>query len=137
MRILGLDLGTKSLGVAITDKTCSLVRPLPTIHFSFEDYEDALNKVLEIVKEYEIERVVLGLPKNMDGSMGFASDRSINFKNMLEENDLEVILFDERLTTKSAEIIIHSNNENIKNTKGKIDGIAASIILEDYLKGLK
>ena len=73
----------------------------------------------------------------MDGTLGFASERSINFMKMLENNNINVELQDERLSTKSAEDIIHSNNENVKNTKNKIDAIAASIILEDYLKRCK
>ena len=114
MRYLGLDLGTTTLGISITDKTNTLVSPLKVIKFSFE--------------------VVLGLPKNMDGSMGFASKRSLDFKELLEKNNISVILEDERLTTKESENIIHSNNENIKNTKNKIDAIAACLILESYLK---
>ena len=137
MRYLGLDLGTKTLGVSITDKSGILVSPLKTIHFSFEDYNNALNQVLEITKEKEIDLVVLGLPKNMDGSIGFAGNRSLNFKKLLENNNIKVILFDERLTTKIAEDIVHDNLDNVKNTKGKIDAIAASIILEDYLESVK
>lgn len=137
MRLLGLDLGTKTLGVSITDKTNTLVSPLKVINFSFEDYNKALEEVIEIINNYNIDKVVLGLPKNMDGSIGFAGERSINFKTMLEEKGIEVILIDERLTTKMAEGIIHSNNDNIKNTKNKIDKIAASIILETYLESVK
>jgi putative Holliday junction resolvase len=137
MRYLGLDLGTKTLGVSITDKSGILVSPLKTIHFPFEDYNNALNQVLEITKEKEIDLVVLGLPKNMDGSIGFAGNRSLNFKKLLENNNIKVILFDERLTTKIAEDIVHDNLDNVKNTKGKIDAIAASIILEDYLESVK
>ncbi len=137
MRYLGLDLGTKTLGVSITDKSGILVSPLKTIHFPFEDYNNALNQVLEITKEKEIDLVVLGLPKNMDGSIGFAGNRSLNFKKLLENNNIKVILFDERLTTKIAEDIVHDNLDNVKNTKGKIDAIAASIILGDYLESVK
>ena len=134
MRYLGLDLGTTTLGISISDKTNTLVSPLKVIKFSFEDYASVIDELKEIIKEYNIDKVVLGLPKNMDGSMGFASERSLNFKELLEKNNIFVILEDERLTTKSAENIIHSNNENVKNTKGKIDAIAACLILESYLK---
>ena len=137
MRYLGLDLGTKSLGVAITDKTGTLVRPLTVIKFAFEDYESALKEVLKVINENSIDKVVLGLPKNMDGTLGFASDRSMKFLEMLKNNNVVVELQDERLSTKSAESIVHGNNENVKNTKSKIDAIAASIILEDYLKRCK
>ena len=134
MRYLGLDLGTKTLGVSITDKTNTLVSPLKVIKFAFEDYDTALEKVKKIIDEFNITKVVLGMPKNMDGSTGFAGMRSLKFKKMLEKDNIEVILEDERLTTVSAENIIHSNNDNLKNTKNKIDSIAASLILESYLK---
>ncbi len=137
MRYLGLDLGTKRLGVSISDKTNTIVTPLCVISYPFEDYKDCLDKLLVIIKEKEIDKVVLGLPKNMDGSIGFAGERSLKFKELLENNNIEVILEDERLTTKESENIIHSNNDNIKNTKNKIDAIAASIILESYLKRIK
>ena len=133
MRYLGLDLGTKTLGVSITDKTNTLVSPLTVIKFSFEDYVTAKEEVKKIIKDYSICKVILGLPKNMDGTIGFAGGRSINFKEMLEKDGIEVILEDERLTTKAAENIIHNNNDNVKNTKNKIDSLAASLILESYL----
>ena len=134
MRYLGLDLGTTTLGISISDKTNTFVRPLKVIKFAFEDYASVIGELKEIINNYNITYVVLGLPKNMDGSMGFASKRSLDFKELLEKNNISVILKDERLTTKASENIIHSNNENIKNTKNKIDAIAASLILESYLK---
>ena len=137
MRYLGLDLGAKTLGVSITDKSNTLVSPLKVIKFNFEDYDYALKELMNIINEYEIEKVILGLPKNMDGSIGFAGNRSLNFKNMLENNNIKVELIDERLTTKMAEGIVHSNEDNVKNTKDKIDSIAACIILETYLERVK
>ena len=134
MRYLGLDLGTTTLGISISDKTNTLVSPLKVIKFPFEDYASVISELKEIISNYNITKVVLGLPKNMDGSMGFASKRSLEFKKLLEENNITVLLEDERLTTKLSENIIHSNNENIKNTKNKIDAIAACLILESYLK---
>ena len=137
MRYLGLDLGTKTLGVSITDKSNTLVSPLKVIKFNFEDYDYALKELMNIINDYEIEKVILGLPKNMDGSIGFAGNRSLNFKSMLENNNIKVELIDERLTTKMAEGIVHSNEDNVKNTKDKIDSIAACIILETYLERVK
>lgn len=137
MRYLGLDLGTKTLGISITDKTNTLVRPLTVIRFKSEEYESVLDELKKIINENDISKVILGLPKNMDGSIGFAGKRSVEFKEMLEQNNIEVELIDERLTTIMAEDIVHVNNDNVKNTKKKIDSIAASIILESYLKGLK
>lgn len=137
MRYLGLDLGTKTLGISMTDKTNTLVSPYKVLRFNTEDYESILDEVKNIIKEYDIGKVVLGLPKNMDGSIGFAGNRSLHFKELLENINIDVELVDERLTTIMAEGIVHQNNENVKNTKKKIDSIAASIILESYLKGLK
>jgi len=134
MRYLGLDLGTKTLGISITDKTNTLVSPLKVIRFQFEDYNSVISELKQIVSDYDIKLLVLGLPKNMDGSIGFAGERSLKFKELLENEGLVVELIDERLTTIMAENIIHLNNDNIKNTKNKIDSIAASIILESYLK---
>ena len=137
MRYLGLDLGTKTLGISMTDKTNTLVSPYKVLRFKSEDYESVISEIKNIIEEYDIGKVILGLPKNMDGSIGFAGNRSLRFKELLGSVNIDVILVDERLTTVMAEGIVHQNNENVKNTKKKIDSIAASIILESYLKGLK
>lgn len=137
MRYLGLDLGTKSLGISITDKTNTIIKPFKTIFFKENDYESIIDKLKDIINNNEIDKIILGLPKNMDGSLGFAGERSLNFQKLLQKENIDVILVDERMTTIMAEDIIHQNNEHIKNTKKKIDAIAASLILESYLKGLK
>lgn len=137
MRYLGLDLGTKTLGISMTDKTNTLVSPFKVLRFKSEDYESIIPDVQKIINEYNISKVVLGLPKNMDGTVGFAGERSLKFKELLHKQNIEVELVDERLTTVMAEGIIHQNNDNVKNTKKKIDSIAASLILESYLKGIK
>ncbi len=137
MRYLGLDLGTTSLGVAISDKTNTLVSPLTLIKFKSEDYEDALNKLMVIIKDKNISKVVLGLPKNMDNSLGFAAQRSINFKSMLENEGVLVILEDERLTTVEAINIMKDNGLKKINKQKKTDVISAVLILEMYLKRLK
>lgn len=137
MRYLGLDLGTKTLGVSITDKTGLITRELPVIRFDFEDYDSALIQAKEVIDEYNISEVVLGLPKNMDGTLGFASERSLKFKELLESTGLVVHLVDERLTTKSAIDMMHEINKTEKNSKNIIDSVSASIILESYLKSIK
>lgn len=134
MRYLGLDLGTTSLGVAISDKTNTLVSPLTLIKFKKEDYNDALNKLMEIIKDKNISKVVLGLPKNMDNSLGFAAQRSLNFKKILESENVEVILEDERLTTVEAINIMKNNGLKGINEKNKTDVLSAVLILESYLK---
>jgi len=137
MRYLGLDLGTKTLGISMTDKTNTLVSPYKVLRFASEDYESVIFELENIIKEYNISKVILGLPRNMDGTIGFAGERSLRFKELLNTRGINVELVDERLTTVMAEGIVHQNNDNVKNTKKKIDSIAASLILESYLKGLK
>jgi len=134
MRYLGLDLGTTTCGVAITDKTNTLVSPLKLIKFDREDYDEALKEVLFIIKEKSIDVVVLGLPKNMDNTMGFAAERSLNFKKSLEEENIKVELQDERLTSVEAINIMKNNGLKQINKKGKTDIISATLILEAYLK---
>lgn len=134
MRYLGLDLGTTSLGVAISDKTNTLVSPYKLIKFPKESYDIACAELLKITKKENIDTVVLGFPKNMDNSLGFASERSLNFKTMLEKNDIKVILEDERLTTVEAINIMKNNGVKKINQQGKTDMLSAVLILESYLK---
>lgn len=134
MRYLGLDLGISSLGVAISDKTNTLASPLELIKFTRENYDEALEKLLKITDEYNIKEVVLGLPKNMDNSLGFATDRSLNFKKMLEDRGLIVHLEDERLTTVEAINILKTNNVKKINKSDKTDVLSAVLILESFLR---
>jgi len=135
MRYLGLDLGTKTLGVAITDKTRTIASVLKVIHFKSEDYETALKEVIELVNTYDIEKIALGLPKNMNNSCGFASERSLKFKEKLAEKiEIPIILIDERLSTVEAENILIDANISRKKRKKVIDGVAAQIILETLIK---
>ena len=86
MRYLGLDLGTKTLGLSVSDKTNTIASPYKTLHFKENEYTSVLQELKKIVEEKEITAFVLGLPKNMNNSLGFASERSLNFKKILEEN---------------------------------------------------
>lgn len=131
---MGLDLGTTTLGVSITDKTNTLVSPVKLIKFKKEDYDFALDELIKIAEEKKVKDFVLGLPKNMDNSLGFAANRSLNFKTMLEEKGFNVYLEDERLTTVEALNIMKSNGmKNIKE-KEKTDILSAVLILETFLK---
>ena len=133
-RYIGLDLGTTTLGVSITDKTNTLVSPVKLIKFKREDYDFALDELIKIAEEKMVKDFVLGLPKNMDNSLGFAANRSLNFKTMLEEKDFNVYLEDERLTTIEALNIMKNNGmKNIKE-KEKTDILSAVLILETFLK---
>ena len=134
MRIIGLDLGTKTLGVAVSDKLGFIASFYKTIFFESENYESLIPVVKDLMDEFETKIVVLGLPKNMDNSLGFASERSMNFKKLLEDNlDIEVVLEDERLSSVEANNILIKGDVSRKKRKGKVDSVAASIILQRYL----
>ncbi len=133
MRILGLDLGTKTLGLAITDKSNTLASVLGVLKFN--EYKELIPKLRNIISEKNITLLVLGLPKNMDNSLGFAAERSLNFKELLEkEFGLPIELIDERLTTVAAEKVLLEADLSRKKRKDVIDGVAAAFILESYLK---
>ena len=134
MRYIGLDLGTKTLGIALSDKLGILANPLKTIKFDNEDYESLISELEIIIKENDIKTAVLGLPKNMNNSLGFASERSMNFKELLESKlGLEVILEDERLSSVEANNVMISADLSRNKRKEKVDALAASIILQRYL----
>lgn len=135
MRYLGLDLGTRNLGVAISDTSHIIASPLTVIRFPEGQYEIALEELKKILDEYQISKIALGLPKNMNGSEGFASERSRLFKELLEQNiDIPVYLVDERLSTMEAENILLEADLSRKKRKKVIDGVAAVIILETFIK---
>ena len=138
MRFLGLDLGTKTLGVSISDKTNNFASFLKVIRFDFEDYEKALEELKQIINEYKITNLALGLPKNMDNSCGFAAQRSLKFKEMIEKNiDIEVTLIDERLTTVAAHKTMNFLDVNKNKKRNIVDTISAVYILETYLNKIK
>lgn len=136
MRFLGLDLGTRTLGIAVSDRTNTIASPLKTIRFKESEYTSVIPELKSIVMEKCITDFVLGLPKNMNNSLGFASERSLNFKKLLEDNfALPVHLVDERLTTVEAENILLMSDHSRKKRKKVIDNVASSLILDTYLKG--
>lgn len=138
MRYLGLDLGSKTLGVATSDSTKTIASSLKTITFQDEDYASLIDPLRDIISEYEIEKIVLGLPKNMDNSIGTRANITIEFKKMLEDNfDIEVILEDERLTSVISNRVLIDADMSRKKRKKKVDGIAAQIILQSYLDRMK
>lgn len=133
MRYLGLDLGTKTLGLALTDKTNTISSPYKTIKFT--SYTTLIEELKQIIEEKEVGKLILGLPKNMNNSSGFAANRSLQFKEELEkEIDLPIVLVDERLSTTEAENILISTDMSRMKRKEVIDSYAAAIILDTYLK---
>lgn len=133
MRYLGLDLGSKTLGVALSDKTGLLASSYTIIRHN-EDYEALISEVEKIVIEKEVAEIVLGLPKHMNNDIGEKGKLSIWFQKKLEDHlKIPVHLEDERLTTKQAENLLISNDTSRKKRKKVIDSVAATIILQSYL----
>jgi len=133
MRYLGLDLGSKTLGTALSDKTGLIASSFKTIKHD-EEYDKLINDVIEIVNENEIEAIVLGFPKNMNNTIGPKGELSLAFKEKLEEVlNIPIYLQDERLTTKAATDTLIMGNVRRKDRKKVVDSVAATIILQSYL----
>lgn len=135
MRCLGLDLGTKTLGLAMSDKSNMIASPYRVLHWDGEDYDLLFSELDAIIKDNNITDLVLGLPKNMNNTLGFAAERSLKFKEALEGRyNMAVTLIDERLSTVEATSYLLEADMSRKKRKKVIDGVAASIILDTYLK---
>lgn len=133
MRYLGLDLGSRTLGVAVSDKTGLIATSLRTIRHN-EEYDRLLVEVQGLVNELGIDAIVLGFPKNMNNSIGLKGELSLDFKSKLEEKlAIPIYLEDERLTTVTANNVLLSGNVSRKNRKKVVDSVAATIILQSYL----
>lgn len=139
MRILGLDLGSKTCGVAITDALMLTAQGLEVIRRKEENkYRKTLARIEEIIKEFEVEEIVLGYPKNLDGSISERCKKTEEFSSLLQRRTgLKVILHDERLTSEAAhELMIEAGVSREERAK-VIDKVAATLILEDYLNNRK
>ncbi|MCF0246507.1 MAG: Holliday junction resolvase RuvX [Ileibacterium sp.] len=132
-RIIGLDLGSKTCGVAICDPLQMIARALTTVRFESDDYETCLKEVVDLCRQNKVKEVVLGLPKHMNGDIGIRGKISEDFAAKLEENGIHVTLWDERLTTVSAEKLLISGDVSRKKRKKVIDQMAAVQILQSYL----
>ena len=133
MRYLGLDLGSKTLGLSMSDPTGTVATSFNTIRHD-EDYDKLLEDVKKIVEEYSIGAIVLGFPKNMNNTIGPKGELSLDFQKKLEKLvNIPVYLEDERLTTKTATDVLISGNVSRKNRKKVVDQLAATIILQNYL----
>lgn len=133
MRILGIDYGNRRTGVAVSDETEFLASSVGNVVES--DPEKTAAKVAKIYKEQNAGRIVLGLPKNMDGSSGFRVEHTLRFKALLEGllPEVEIVLYDERMTTMAAAQYMNITDVRGKKRKNTIDTLAAKIILQDYL----
>ncbi|MDP8298408.1 MAG: Holliday junction resolvase RuvX [Candidatus Tantalella remota] len=132
MRVMGLDIGTKRIGVAVSDETGTIATGREVVQRKSTEF--AVGRIREIVEEYNVQKIVVGLPVNMDGTEGERADDSRRFAGRLEEEtDLAVELWDERLSTKEAEDIMIKADTSRAKRKMVIDKIAAQIILQGYL----
>ena len=133
MRYLGLDLGSRTLGVAVSDKM-GIIASNYTVIRDNEESDRLLDEVKRLVEKLEIDKIVLGFPKNMNNTIGPKGELSLEFQKKLESVlTIPVVLQDERLTTKSAHDILIEGNVSRKNRKKVVDSMAASIILQSYL----
>lgn len=133
MRILGLDLGSKTLGVSVSDALEMIARTVVTIRFESDDYDAAFEQVTSYINEFQVKTVVLGMPKHMNGDIGIRGEISIMFKEKLETLGVAVVLWDERLTTVAAQKILIAADVSRKKRKKVIDQMAAVQILQGYL----
>lgn len=135
MRIMGLDYGTKTVGVAISDALCLTAQGIETITRKEENkLRRTCARIEELIREYEVEQIVLGFPKHMNNDIGERAEKSLEFKEMLERRTgLEVVMWDERLTTVSAERTLMESGIRREDRKKYIDKIAAVFILQGYL----
>lgn len=139
MRILGLDYGSVTVGVAVSDALQLTAQPVEVIKRKSETkLRQTLARIEEIIAEYEVEKIVLGLPKNMNNTLGERAQRTEEFKEKLEKRvGLEVVMWDERLTTVSAMEVLKEGKVRRENRKNYVDKIAATFILQGYLDSLR
>lgn len=129
-RVLALDIGDKRIGVAVSDPFFLFATGLKVI--IRENDNKALEEIKEICQTYKIKKIVVGLPYNMDGTIGAQAKKTVKFTEKLE-NDFEIIYRDERLTSFEAEEMLKKENKKYTKNKGLVDIKAACIILQSYI----
>ncbi|MDM5195384.1 Holliday junction resolvase RuvX [Bacillus hominis] len=134
MRILGLDVGTKTVGVAMSDEMGWTAQGLETIKINEERGHFGFDRISELVKQYNVDKIVVGLPKNMNGTIGPRGEACQQFaENLQNLLQLEVVMWDERLSTMAAERLLISADVSRKKRKQVIDKMAAVVILQGFL----
>ena len=133
MRLMGIDFGDARVGIALSDPLMIMSQGYKTIQ---NDGTDALyEEIVSIIKEKEVTKIVIGLPKNMDNSQGFRTEATMEFAEKLKTyTDVEIDFSDERLTTVSAHGFLNEMNVRGKKRKGAVDTLSAALILETYMK---
>ncbi|HAX73797.1 MAG TPA: Holliday junction resolvase RuvX [Firmicutes bacterium] len=134
MKKLGLDLGTRTLGIAISDALGMMAHGVETFRFEEGHYKKPIQHVQELVKTHRISTIVLGLPKNMNGSIGERGIATQEFGKKLEEaTNTPVVYWDERLTTMQVERVLIQADVSRSKRKKVVDKMAATVILQSYL----
>ena len=134
MRYLGLDLGTKTLGLSLSDLTGTIASTYKVLKFNENDFDSLLPILKEIVEKESVDELVLGLPKNMNNTIGDRALTTLEFKDKLESFlNKKVNMMDERLSTVAAHNYMLESDMSRKKRKEKVDALAANIILQSYL----
>ena len=132
MRLLGIDYGDSRVGVAVSDPLGFTAQGVGTV--KNKGFEKLIAELSKIIDEYMPEKIVVGLPKNMDGTVGFRGEATYEFVEELKKvYNKEIVLWDERLSTVSASAILNTTNTRGKDRKKVLDTVAACIILENYM----
>jgi putative Holliday junction resolvase len=135
-RLLGIDFGKARIGLAISDELGFMAHPLETLQRW--EVDEVTKRIGEIVKEKDVQRIVVGLPKNMDGSHGSSAEEALAFAAKLRGNlTCDVVTWDERLTTVSANRALRETGRSTRQTRGYVDQVAAQMILQGYLDRLQ
>lgn len=134
-RALGLDLGTKTIGVAVSDLLGWTAQGITTLKIDTLNDDYGIAQIEALIKEYQVKTIVLGLPKNMNNSIGESGERTLYFSKLLENNfsDVKIVLWDERLSTVAAERALLEADVSRKKRSKVIDKMAAVFILQGYL----
>ncbi|MCD8778406.1 Holliday junction resolvase RuvX [Mammaliicoccus sciuri] len=138
-RIIGLDVGSKTIGVAVSDAMGWTAQGIDTLRINEENEDFGIDQLLIIIDEYDVDTVIIGLPKNMNNSIGPRGEASIQFKDLLQQErpELKMVMWDERLSTVGAERTLLEADVSRKKRKKVIDKMAAVFILQGYLDSIK
>ena len=135
-RYMGLDVGDKTIGIAVSDLLLITAQGLETIRR--ENIKKDTDRLLEIIDEYEVDKIIVGMPKNMNNTIGPQGEKVLDFvKKLKNKTDVEIVYEDERLTTVAAERVLLEGDVSRKDRKKVIDKVAASYILQSYLDSEK
>jgi putative Holliday junction resolvase len=130
-RILAIDPGKKRVGLAVSDLMKIIASPLQLL--SFENQEKLLEELLAVIKAQNVEKVVIGFPVREDGEESPGCEDARQLAQLLQDHNIDVVLWDERYSSKIAQNILRESGITAKNSKNKLDAVAASVLLENYL----